>query len=245
MLNLPIELVLFDLGSTLFYQKGSWDGLYQKADAELWRVLRGAGVTLQPHDLYGDAGTLIEFYSGRRFGDLREPTIAAALAELLRSEGIALGEPVVQDALRAMYAVTQTNWEVEEDAMPTLRRLRNDGFQVGAISNASDDGNTQALVDKSGVRPYLQFLISSAAFGMRKPHPSIFRLALDHFSIDPARAVMVGDDYEADVLGAHGVGMQAIWITRRVEPPLPEMSRGAPEAVVETLSGIPALLEAR
>ena len=53
---------------------------------------------------------------------------------------------------------------------------------------------------------------------------------------------MVGDDYEADVVGAHGVGMQAIWITRRVASPLPEAVHGEPDAVVQTLSEIPQLL---
>jgi FMN phosphatase YigB (HAD superfamily) len=67
---------------------------------------------------------------------------------------------------------------------------------------------------------------------------------LDHFGIPPERAVMVGDNYEADILGAHGTGLQAIWITRHVERPLPAPTQDAPEAVVQVLSEIPRLLQA-
>ncbi len=241
----PVELVLFDLGGTLFYEAGPWPDLYRRADAELWSVLRRAGVGLAPPGLYGGAGTLFECYNGHPSPDLRETTMLVFLDDLLRAKGYALDEETLRAALRAMYAVTQGNWRVEDDTIRTLRLLKSDGFRIGAVSNGADDENTQALVDRSGVRPYLEFLVSSAACGWRKPDPRIFRLALDHFSIPPERVVMVGDNYEADVVGGHGAGMQAIWITRRVAPPLPEMSRGTPEATVATLSEIPPLLEAR
>src|SRR5258708_11687266 len=85
------------------------------------------------------------------------------------------------------------------------------------ISNAADDENTQTLIDKGGFRPYLEFIVSSAAFGKRKPDPGIFRVALDHFKLPAAEAVMVGDTLDADIAGARGVGMNSIWITRRLQ----------------------------
>ncbi len=244
MIRQPIEVVLFDLGGTLFHELGPWDGLYLRADEELWRVLHRAGVALGAHDVYGGDDTLFGVYTSRQSPDVAERTMGSFLDDLLHSKGVEIDEETLRAGLRAMYAVTRTNWRAEDDAIPTLQQLSRRGFRIGAVSNGSDDENTQALVDKSGVRPYLEFLISSAAFGRRKPDSGIFRLALDHFRIAPERAIMVGDNYEADVLGAHGVGMQAIWITRRVSPPLPEMAQGEPEAIVQTLSEIPPLLEA-
>ncbi len=245
MIRQPIEVVLFDLGGTLFHEIGPWDGFYRRADEQLWKVLHAAGVILGPRDLYGDDDTLFAYYTKRQSPGLAETTMASVLDRLLRSKGVALDAETVRSGLRAMYAVTQTNWRTEDDTIPTLEQLSGRGFRIGAISNGSDDDNTQTLVDKFGVRPYLEFLISSAAFGRRKPDAAIFRLALDHFQVAPERAIMVGDGYEADVVGAHGVRMQAIWITRRVNPPLPEMVEGEPEALVQTLGEIPSLLEAR
>lgn len=240
----PIELVLFDLGGTLFHELGPWGELYRRADAELWKVLRREGVSMAPHDLYGDAETLFELYARNQSPDLNERPMAAFLGELLRASGMGLNEGTLRAALRGMYAVTQPNWGVEDDAISMLQRLKADGFRIGAVSNGADEDNTQSLVDKSGVRPFLETVVSSAAFGRRKPDPGIFRAALRHFGTRPERAVMVGDNYEADILGAHGVGVQAIWFTRHVGRPLPETAQGEPEAVVEALSQIPALLPA-
>lgn len=53
---------------------------------------------------------------------------------------------------------------------------------------------------------------------------------------------MVGDDYEADVRGARGVGMQSIWVTRRTHGTLPEKRQSEATIVVASLGEIPPLL---
>lgn len=241
MLN-PIRAVIFDLGSTLIYEKGPWDAIFPRADRELWRVLHEAGVTLEPHDLYGDFSTLFELYYAHHRGDLSEPTTAKVLDEALRERGFALTKGTIREALRSLFAATQSNWLPEQDALPTLRQIRERGLPIGLISNASDDDNTQALVDKGGFRPYLEFILSSAAFGKRKPHPAIFKTALGYLGVTAQEAAMVGDDYAADIQGANGVGMQSIWITRRVQAAARERTKAEASAVVTSLSEIPALL---
>ena len=52
---------------------------------------------------------------------------------------------------------------------------------------------------------------------------------------------MIGDNYEADILGAHRLGINTIWITRRV-PVLRQTPPIQPDAIVSTLSEIPSLL---
>ena len=132
---------------------------------------------------------------------------------------------------------------MEEDAIPTLRALKENGFHIGVITNSSDDENTQTLMDKAGIRPYLDWSISSAAFGKRKPHPAIFDAGLQHFGVSAQEAAMVGDTFDADIVGAEQVGMFSIWITHRVRKTTPHFN-ARPDAVVSTLSEIPALLSA-
>lgn len=239
----PVRAVLFDLGSTLIYENGPWDSFFPQADEELWKVLHTAGVSMVPKDLYGDSGNLFDLYYARHRGDLSEPTTVGVLDELLRKRGFTLPSETLRAAVRSLYTVTQSNWLPEADALPTLRELRQGGFHVGLISNASDDDNTQALVDKGNFRPYLEYIVSSAAFGKRKPHPGIFRSALDHFGVKAEEAVMVGDDYEADILGAHQAGIQSVWITRRIAESERRRSPKLAHAVVSALSEIPSLLK--
>ncbi len=239
----PIRLVLFDLGSTLIYEKASWDGLFPRADAALWRVLRRNGVSLHPRDIYGNQRTLFELYSKLHGEGLSEPTMAAVLGDLLRGKGFRLSQQQLHEAMSAMFSVTQTNWSAEEDAVPTLRALRDNGFHIGVISNASDEDNAQALVDIGGLRPYLEYIMTSAAFGTRKPDPGIFQLALDFFRLSAGEAVMVGDTLEADIAGAHRSGMQGIWLKRRAHGPAPLSPDAVPDATISTLSELPALLK--
>ncbi len=238
----PIRVIIFDLGGTLIYENGPWEPIFPRADEALWKVLHAAGITLEPHELYGQSDNLFHMYYLLHRGDLTEPTSAGVLDGLLRKKGLHLPKETLQAGMQAMYAVTQSNWLPEADALPTLQILKALGFRIGLISNAADDDNTQALIDKGMFRPHIEYIISSAAFGMRKPHPDIFRSALEYFGAAPEEALMVGDNFEADILGAHGVGMQSVWITRRLQDANQAESTVEPSAVISALSEIPELL---
>ncbi len=236
-----INVALFDLGSTLIYDKEPWEPFFLRADAVLWKILHKDGVLLNPNDLYGDSDTLFHFYYSHHRGALDEPTTFTILDELLRKHGYHLPANTLRDAMRAMYMVTQANWYAEADAIPTLRILKEKRVGIGLISNAADDENTQVLIDKGGFRPYLDFIISSAAFGKRKPDPGIFQAAINHFHEAPENVVMIGDVYEADITGAQQCGMKTIWITRRVSNPI-NNPQPPPDAIVSSLAEIPSIL---
>ena len=236
------KVVLFDLGNTLFHDNSaSWPGVYKRAEAALWQVLSAAGVRIAPSVLYGGQGTLLAYYYELRGEGLTEPGTFNVLKELLASRGEVQPDSTVERALRAMYAVTQRNWRLEGDARRTVRTLLHRGFRLGAVSNGSDDRNALELLDAARLRDSFEVIITSAAHGHRKPDASIFQAALEHFQVPATKAVMIGDSYQADILGAHGVGMHAIWITRRAQP-LPPTAQILPEATVRTLRELPDLL---
>ena len=186
-----------------------------------------------------------EYFAGRDV-DFVEYTTAAVLRATLVDFGYPdVPDNVLRPALRAMYAVTQAYWLPEVEAVPTLRALCQQGYRLGLLSNAGDDADVQTLVDKAELRPYLDFVISSAAQGIRKPNPKIFQAALAHWKFTPTRVAMVGDMLGADILGAHNAGMYGIWITGRAEN---DQNRAhldtiRPDATITTLSELPGLLE--
>lgn len=236
----PIDLVLLDLGNTLYYDPEPWPDILKAAEAALWSKLRAAGVKAEPSEIYGQYETLIDLYNSDHRKDLSEPTTRRILRERLQATGYPIGEADLRAALRAMYGVTQQNWLLEPEALPLLQELRRRGFRLGVITNAADEDNTQTLIDKGGIRPYLEFILSSAAFGRRKPDGGIFLAALEHFRLGPERAVMVGDTYEADIVGGKGVGIHTIWIRHAGI----HASRAYPEAdaQVTSLREIPDLI---
>jgi HAD superfamily phosphatase (TIGR01668 family) len=245
-----ITVVLFDLGSTLIYAKDPWPPIFQRADRALVEALQRANIGIDKTTFYEEFGSFIGAYYANREEDTVERTAFAALSEMLAQKGFQnIPDPVLRTALDAMYAITQSNWCAEDDAIPTLDTLKSQGHRLGMISNTSDDQNVQGLVDRWGFRPYFEIIVTSAALGVRKPDRRIFQAALDHFGVAPERVAMVGDTLEADILGANQMGMYSIWITQRADRSDPSLRSGQipqparPQAVINTLSEIPNLLK--
>jgi putative hydrolase of the HAD superfamily len=65
-----------------------------------------------------------------------------------------------------------------------------------------------------GLDPYFEFSIYSSEVPYRKPHPSIFQLALARLNLDASEVLFVGDNLQADVVGAQSVGMPTVWVNR-------------------------------
>lgn len=236
------EVLIFDLGNTLFYDRASaWPGIYLRAEQALQRVLRAHGIRITTSELYGGHPTLLSYYYALRSGGTEEPGTLRVLKDLLQGRGISVPEGIPEKALRSMYAVTQTNWRVEQGATATLRSLRRRGYRLGVISNVSDERNALELLDKARVRSAFEIVVTSEAHGRRKPAASIFQVALDHFKVAGPSAVMIGDSYEADILGAHALGMSTIWFVKRTATSSSEAPVVA-DATIRDLHAIPALL---
>jgi len=240
---MKITTVFFDLGSTLVYSKDPWPPIYEQADRAMVGVLRRAGISINQASFLTEFGGFIQSYYQKQYEDNIEPTSLAALRNLLIQKGFPdVQDVVLLEAMEAMYAVTQKNWYQEEDAIETLEILKSRGYRMGIISNTSDDQNVQGIVNQSGLRPYFEYILTSAALGIRKPDMRIFQAALDHFQVPPVAAAMVGDLLQTDMLGANQMGIYSIWITRRARVPGEGELGIQPQAVVTALNQIPPLL---
>ncbi len=228
-----IKHILFDLGGTLMYPRGAWEPIHERADRALVERLREYNIRLEAHAF---RARLRQYYA-QRDKDLQETTYHFVLRELLKEGGHAeVAESVLRSALDAMYSVTQTNWQIEADAVETLQRLKSKQYRLGILSNAGDDKDVRQLIESFGIRHFFDFVLTSAACFYRKPHPRAFEIALAQWNAVPQEAAMIGDSLEADIAGAKQVGMTAIWITRRAEFTNEDMRRFKPDFSVRKLT---------
>ena len=65
-------------------------------------------------------------------------------------------------------------------------------------------------IKNSGLKTFFDFIFTADQVGFKKPHPQIFKEALNQTKADPKKALMIGDSLEADILGALTQGMNAI-----------------------------------
>jgi putative hydrolase of the HAD superfamily len=104
------------------------------------------------------------------------------------------------------------NWRLFPEAEDVMTELRARGYRLGMVSNW--DSRLFDICDALGITPHFHFMLASAATGVEKPDRRIFETALREAGVPASRAIHVGDDYEADVLGARGAGLAAVLLDR-------------------------------
>lgn len=239
-----IQAILFDLGGTLMYARDEWTPVEARADLMFAERLRAAGMELDPSTFANTFRKRLREYYIRREESLFETTYLSVARELLQEIGYDnVTEPVIRSALDAMFAVTQANWILEDDALPTLTILQSSGYRMGIVSNAGDNKDVFQLADKFQIEPFFDFILTSAACSYRKPHSRIFELAVAHWSIPAHEIAMVGDTLEADILGAQNAGLFGIWITRRANPSPDDRLRIKPDLSLPSLKELSSTLD--
>lgn len=103
--------------------------------------------------------------------------------------------------------------------------------RVGIVSNNLLDEQQEKL-RHCELDTYVDALIVSEAAGASKPDPQIFRIALNLLECEPHEAVMIGDSWAADVIGARDAGIRAIWFNP-LGRPAPD-----PDARIEELRSL-------
>lgn len=95
------------------------------------------------------------------------------------------------------------------DTFETLDRLANDNFSLHIITNGFSEVQHIKL-DKSGLKKYFDVVLCSEDIGKNKPARIVFDHALNLASAKAEESIMIGDSYEADVVGAENAGIKAI-----------------------------------
>ena len=112
------------------------------------------------------------------------------------------------DELKSLQLLS-SHWELFDDAKPFLSELKKEGYKIVMITNATR--SIYKIVDDLGLVDYLDDIIASCDFGIMKPHPRIFRIAIEKYG-EPI--FHIGDVYEIDYLGALRAGIPPLLLDR-------------------------------
>jgi putative hydrolase of the HAD superfamily len=111
----------------------------------------------------------------------------------------------------------ESAWQPVPGAPALLAELRARGLRIGIVTN-NLVVEQRAKLDCCGLADMVDALVTSEETGVAKPDPLIFVQALDRLDTRPDRAVMVGDAWATDILGARAAGVRAVWLNRRGQP---------------------------
>ncbi len=201
--------------------------------------LRDAGFDLDPEEVFtaprAAAGYLVEQRPGARcllvnHGDIGEDLAGIRLAE----EGA--------DVVLTGGAGTSITYELLDRAFDTLV---NGASLVAMHRNLAWQTAEGLKLDMGAFIAGLEQAAGVSATVVGKPSPQFFGAVLATVGVSPEEALMIGDDIDADVLGAQASGIRGVLVrTGKFRPGDLARSTGLPEHVVDSVGDVPGLLGA-
>ena len=94
-------------------------------------------------------------------------------------------------------------------AIEILEYLKNKGYALHLITNGFTEVQDIKL-KVSGMDKFFKTVVTSEEAGYKKPDTGIFRYAFEKSGSVPEKSIMIGDDYEVDIVGARNAGLNQI-----------------------------------
>jgi putative hydrolase of the HAD superfamily len=235
---MSVEAVIFDWGGTLtawapveledMWQLGA-EHLAQETGrdvAELKRALHAAELRMWDRvNKTQHAGTLVEL-----------------LADASRELGMDVAEAVMSEVATRHLDAWTPHMHHHPDAFAMLKQLHAAGLKLGLLSNTHwPESFHEHFLERDGLASFLHVRAYTSNMRHSKPHREAFLHVLERLGVAPDKAVMVGDRPIDDVWGAQQVGMRGVW---RPHPQCPPLGDVVPDAKIEHLEELPALIAA-
>lgn len=205
-----VRAVFFDWTGTLAHSEPERDEVVHGAARELGIELPLEGLLrgIYAADDGMPSGSPARWHEGQE-----EKAFIRWWAILLAEVGAEMSRDEMLKMTRRLKKLSEgLSWALYDDALPTLRRLRQLGLVLGLITSLGNE--VKHVCTKLGIGPYLDFVVTSSEVGSDKPGAPIFLAALERARATAAETVYVGDQYGKDVLGARKVGIKPILIDR-------------------------------
>ena len=211
-----IKAVTFDLWHTLLTESSAnySEKLNDDRTTRTHDVLKNSGYRISYEDVkmaYEESGMeLKELWKGEKDISITDQ-LKILTSHLSRySKSIdekflkSLEKPYVEGVLRFEPSLI-------EGAKETIESLKTNCL-IGLISNTGRTPGKilRTILENYGLDKHFDVLTFSGEVGIRKPHRKIFEDTLANIGIKPQESVHVGDDFNADIIGAKNAGMKAI-----------------------------------
>jgi putative hydrolase of the HAD superfamily len=186
---MPLIAVLFDLDDTLHDKTATLERVAATQFTEF--SLASSGVTQPAWQ--------------ERFVDLNSERIEKA--EVFKRLATAFALPkALEDALFEDF-----DENLGKQACPytgtlaVLAALKQKGLKLGIVTNGRD-AFQRSKIDGMGFTKFVDSIVTSGGFGVKKPDLKIFRACLEKLDVAPESTAFVGDDFAADMEPAIELG---------------------------------------
>lgn len=204
------KAILFDMGNTIFSEREYYPELGIKKLIEMsnncekisYEDIAKVYYEIEKETFLRSTNSLIEF------------TFHNFVKVLFSHFGLELS--------RSLYEIELEFWKsayrfvkLEPGVLKVLKDIKSMEIPIGVVSNSFIGSNTLMFeFEKHHIREYFDVIVSSADYGILKPHPLLFKVAARKVNCKLEEILFIGDSYKSDVCGALNVGMKAIWYNK-------------------------------
>jgi len=223
--TLNVKAVLFDLGNTL---------VYMYPEETFQKILEALGISKSLDDVKQ------AMIKGNQEFDIDKHSHLSAHEFYTEWSMVELRHLGITGNAKARKLAEEIDFRwfefakvyVYPDVKETLQRLKHKGLKLGIITGGYEE-DVEKILPKAGLEKFFEVYVGVNTTGKRKPHSEAFNYALKQLRIKPMEAVFVGDQLEADYIGAKKVGMKVFLIQRE----------GKPIAGVETIASLKEIFD--
>lgn len=211
---------MFDLDGTLLdHEAASLHGLTALLEGLGVDHLTASDVACEWHRLEEDHW--VAYRAGRvSFEEQRR----LRMRDFLPAIGSTLNEQHALPAFDLYLKGYEAGWVAFDDALTALEMAHSAGLKIAVLTNGHQE-QQEAKLRAVGLLDLSGPVIASSSLPEGKPHPVAYAAACAAVEQDSRHVLMVGDNYELDVLAARSAGMQAVHLDRRGAHPSREEKR--------------------
>lgn len=105
--------------------------------------------------------------------------------------------------------------KLQPDSFAILLYLKSKGYKVGLITNGKEFKQWEKLI-RLGLYPFFDEIVTSESVGVEKPDAKIYQIAMDRLNVTKGTSIMVGNNFDVDIMGAYNAGMQSMIINSKL-----------------------------
>ncbi|OAI40331.1 hypothetical protein AYO38_06010 [bacterium SCGC AG-212-C10] len=237
---MTIRAVIFDLGDTLFRLDPMPTNMRERLTRRMYSGTTEASRAAAARAAESAVRAAVEHAHAE--GATTEIDLAVCISEAFARHEIEM-DTWQGGILAREYGIADIErFRPGPDCADRVAAFRDRGLKIGLVSNTTTrPARMERYLDSIGLLGQLDHRVYSCALGIRKPHPDIYRAALDGLSVQADDAVFVGDRLREDVAGPQSIGMRAVLTHEfRADPP---DGKTEPLAVIRSLPELHAVLD--
>lgn len=136
---------------------------------------------------------------------------------LFTEKGVDADEILATHTGQMFRVLSMTFEKVYDGVFELFSELKKRGKKIYLLSNAQHIFTSYEL-NALGLTPYFDGIVISSDECCKKPSAEFYNIILDRYKLKKDETVMIGNDQVADIQGAKGAGLKAVYIHTTISP---------------------------